>query len=159
MNKPDQVWEETWQWLSDGILYNQRNISNNQGTVKCHVVKKLWKLKEFVEKKVWIYRSSQRVAEAQVCLSPEREASTQAIVPRSKTKLSVREKHEGEGEKSSDLLSEDDIPFLSIYVITLVIVFSFMLLRGKVTEDQLQFNPEIERSGKSNRKKEKNKKK
>ncbi|KAF1894543.1 hypothetical protein Lal_00027808 [Lupinus albus] len=34
-----------------------------------------------------------------------------------------------------------------------------MLLRGKATEDQLQFNPEIERSAKSNRKKSKAKKK
>ncbi|KAF1876969.1 hypothetical protein Lal_00012443, partial [Lupinus albus] len=34
-----------------------------------------------------------------------------------------------------------------------------MLLRGKATEDQLQFNPEIEKSAKSNRKKEKAKKK
>ncbi|XP_019451814.1 PREDICTED: uncharacterized protein LOC109353911 [Lupinus angustifolius] len=33
MNRPNHVWEETWQWLSDGILYNQRNISNNQGLV------------------------------------------------------------------------------------------------------------------------------
>ncbi|KAF1866249.1 hypothetical protein Lal_00024250 [Lupinus albus] len=31
MNKPDHVWEETWKWLCDGILYNQRNIANNQG--------------------------------------------------------------------------------------------------------------------------------
>ncbi|KAF1872520.1 hypothetical protein Lal_00016822 [Lupinus albus] len=30
MNKPDHVWEETWKWLYDGILYNQRNIANNQ---------------------------------------------------------------------------------------------------------------------------------
>ncbi|KAF1886092.1 hypothetical protein Lal_00021374 [Lupinus albus] len=29
-------------------------------------------------------------------------------------------------------------------------IFSFMLLRGKANEDQLQFNPEIERSAKSN---------
>ncbi|KAF1866279.1 hypothetical protein Lal_00024283 [Lupinus albus] len=34
-----------------------------------------------------------------------------------------------------------------------------MLLRGKATEDQLQFNPEIEKSAKSNRKKAKAKKK
>ncbi|KAF1862622.1 hypothetical protein Lal_00013383 [Lupinus albus] len=30
VNKPDQVWAETWQWLSDGILHSQRIISNNQ---------------------------------------------------------------------------------------------------------------------------------
>ncbi|KAF1870834.1 hypothetical protein Lal_00030144 [Lupinus albus] len=29
-NKPDHVWEETWKWLCDGILYNQGNIANNQ---------------------------------------------------------------------------------------------------------------------------------
>ncbi|KAF1883300.1 hypothetical protein Lal_00030408 [Lupinus albus] len=34
-----------------------------------------------------------------------------------------------------------------------------MLLRGKASEDQLQFNPEIEKSAKSNRKKAKAKKK
>ncbi|KAF1877767.1 hypothetical protein Lal_00038076 [Lupinus albus] len=33
VNKPDQVWAETWQWLSDGILHSQRIISNNQGLV------------------------------------------------------------------------------------------------------------------------------
>ncbi|OIW15606.1 hypothetical protein TanjilG_08182 [Lupinus angustifolius] len=33
MNRPNHVWQNTWQWLSDGILYNQRNISNNQGLV------------------------------------------------------------------------------------------------------------------------------
>ncbi|KAF1858624.1 hypothetical protein Lal_00044657 [Lupinus albus] len=49
--------------------------------------------------------------------------------------------------------------FLLIIVLTLVVVFSFMLLRGKTTEDQLQFNPEIEKSAKSNRKKAKAKKK
>ncbi|KAF1872267.1 hypothetical protein Lal_00028175 [Lupinus albus] len=31
--RPNHVWEETWQWLSDEILYNLRNISNNQGLV------------------------------------------------------------------------------------------------------------------------------
>ncbi|KAF1887915.1 hypothetical protein Lal_00023923 [Lupinus albus] len=31
MNKPDHVWEESWKWLCDEILYNQRNIANNQG--------------------------------------------------------------------------------------------------------------------------------
>ncbi|KAF1898972.1 hypothetical protein Lal_00019093 [Lupinus albus] len=31
MNKSDHVWEESWKWLCDGILYNQRNIANNQG--------------------------------------------------------------------------------------------------------------------------------
>ncbi|KAF1870915.1 hypothetical protein Lal_00030227 [Lupinus albus] len=31
MNRPNHVWEETWQWLSDGILYNLINISNKQG--------------------------------------------------------------------------------------------------------------------------------
>ncbi|KAF1864463.1 hypothetical protein Lal_00021886 [Lupinus albus] len=33
VNKPDQVWEETWQWLSDGIHHSQGIISNNQGLV------------------------------------------------------------------------------------------------------------------------------
>ncbi|KAF1877981.1 hypothetical protein Lal_00039788 [Lupinus albus] len=32
-HKPDHVWEETWKWLCDGILYDQRNIANNQGLV------------------------------------------------------------------------------------------------------------------------------
>ncbi|KAF1898129.1 hypothetical protein Lal_00032894 [Lupinus albus] len=31
MNRPKHVWDETWQWFSDGILHTQRNISNNQG--------------------------------------------------------------------------------------------------------------------------------
>ncbi|KAF1860256.1 hypothetical protein Lal_00037594 [Lupinus albus] len=31
MNKPNHVWEESWKWLCDGILYNQRNIAKNQG--------------------------------------------------------------------------------------------------------------------------------
>ncbi|KAF1884541.1 hypothetical protein Lal_00028419 [Lupinus albus] len=33
MNRPKNVWDETWQWLSDEILSTQRNISNNQGLV------------------------------------------------------------------------------------------------------------------------------
>lgn len=30
-NRPDNVWKKTWQWLSDGILYEQRKISNLRG--------------------------------------------------------------------------------------------------------------------------------
>ncbi|KAF1881881.1 hypothetical protein Lal_00038523 [Lupinus albus] len=36
MNKPDHVWEESWKWLCDVILYNQRNIANNQGGRTTH---------------------------------------------------------------------------------------------------------------------------
>jgi len=31
MHRPKHVWDNTWQWLSDGILYEQRRIANNQG--------------------------------------------------------------------------------------------------------------------------------
>lgn len=31
INRPEHVWKKTWQWLSDGILYAQRNLANNQG--------------------------------------------------------------------------------------------------------------------------------
>lgn len=31
MNKPDHVWEQTWPWLADGILYEQRKLSGIQG--------------------------------------------------------------------------------------------------------------------------------
>jgi hypothetical protein len=31
MDRPDYVWEKSWQWLCDGILYNQRQLAQNQG--------------------------------------------------------------------------------------------------------------------------------
>lgn len=31
MHRPTHVWENTWQWLSDGILYEQRRLANNPG--------------------------------------------------------------------------------------------------------------------------------
>lgn len=31
MAKPESVWEQTWQWLADGILYDQRKLTHNQG--------------------------------------------------------------------------------------------------------------------------------
>jgi hypothetical protein len=31
MNRPQHVWQNTIQWLSDGILRDQRNLANNQG--------------------------------------------------------------------------------------------------------------------------------
>ncbi|KAF1867957.1 hypothetical protein Lal_00042424 [Lupinus albus] len=38
MNRPNHVWEETCQWLSGGILYNLRNIYNNQCVQKlCYI--------------------------------------------------------------------------------------------------------------------------
>jgi hypothetical protein len=33
MNRPKHVWDETKKWLSDGILYRQRIIANNRGTI------------------------------------------------------------------------------------------------------------------------------
>ncbi|KAF1868073.1 hypothetical protein Lal_00034015 [Lupinus albus] len=38
MNKLDHVCEETWKWLCDDILYNQRNIANNQDE-QCKIFK------------------------------------------------------------------------------------------------------------------------
>jgi hypothetical protein len=32
MNRPRHVWEETKEWLSDGILYRQRIIAKRRGT-------------------------------------------------------------------------------------------------------------------------------
>jgi len=29
MYRPKHVWENTWQWLSDGILYEQKRLANN----------------------------------------------------------------------------------------------------------------------------------
>jgi hypothetical protein len=31
MDRPDYVWGKSWQWLCDGILYNQRQLAQNQG--------------------------------------------------------------------------------------------------------------------------------
>ena len=31
MNKPEQVWEKTWHWLSDDIVYSHRRSSNTPG--------------------------------------------------------------------------------------------------------------------------------
>jgi hypothetical protein len=31
MHRPKHVWKKTWQWLSDGILYEQRRLANNLG--------------------------------------------------------------------------------------------------------------------------------
>jgi hypothetical protein len=31
MDRPNYVWERSWQWLCDGIIYKQRQISQNQG--------------------------------------------------------------------------------------------------------------------------------
>jgi hypothetical protein len=31
MDRPNYVWEKSWQWLCDGILYKERHISQNQG--------------------------------------------------------------------------------------------------------------------------------
>jgi len=31
MYRPKHVWENTWQWLSDGILYEQKRLTNNPG--------------------------------------------------------------------------------------------------------------------------------
>jgi len=31
--KPEELWSKTWQWLSDGILYNERIIATNQGII------------------------------------------------------------------------------------------------------------------------------
>jgi hypothetical protein len=33
MNRPRHVWDETKVWLADGILYRQRIIANNRGTI------------------------------------------------------------------------------------------------------------------------------
>jgi hypothetical protein len=33
MNRPNHVWEETKEWLSDGILYRQRIIANYRGII------------------------------------------------------------------------------------------------------------------------------
>jgi len=27
--KPEELWSKTWEWLSDGILYNERIIATN----------------------------------------------------------------------------------------------------------------------------------
>lgn len=35
-NRPDHVWKMTWQWLSDGILYQQRQLANNRGISILH---------------------------------------------------------------------------------------------------------------------------
>jgi hypothetical protein len=35
MNRPCHVWDETKVWLSDGILYKQRLIANNKGSLHC----------------------------------------------------------------------------------------------------------------------------
>jgi len=34
LNRPDQVWEKTWHWLSDGILHRERIIAANPGIFK-----------------------------------------------------------------------------------------------------------------------------
>ncbi|KAK7293775.1 hypothetical protein RJT34_16648 [Clitoria ternatea] len=33
INRPEHVWEETWQWLVDGILHDQRKMSGIQGSL------------------------------------------------------------------------------------------------------------------------------
>lgn len=35
INRPEHVWEKTWQWLEDGILYEQRKLSSIQGMCVC----------------------------------------------------------------------------------------------------------------------------
>ncbi|KAF1870851.1 hypothetical protein Lal_00030161, partial [Lupinus albus] len=83
-------------------------------------------------------------------LSPKRGSLAQARDQKSEVHIGGFQQFWGNQDKSN-LLLENDIPVFT--------VFSFMLLRGKATEDQLQFNPEIEKSAKSNRKKAKVKKK
>jgi hypothetical protein len=36
MDRPDHVWQKCWHWLCDGILYKQRQISQNQGSIFNH---------------------------------------------------------------------------------------------------------------------------
>lgn len=31
IDRPNYVWEKTWHWLADGILYSQRQLANNNG--------------------------------------------------------------------------------------------------------------------------------
>jgi hypothetical protein len=31
MDRPSYVWDETKEWLADGVLYKQRKIANNRG--------------------------------------------------------------------------------------------------------------------------------
>jgi len=31
--KPEELWSKTWEWLFDGILYNERIIATNQGRI------------------------------------------------------------------------------------------------------------------------------
>jgi hypothetical protein len=38
MNRPNHVWEETKEWLSDGILYRQRIIANNRGIIDLFLI-------------------------------------------------------------------------------------------------------------------------
>ena len=37
MNRPEHVWRNTWRLLADGILYDQRRLSNNTGTVTIYL--------------------------------------------------------------------------------------------------------------------------
>jgi hypothetical protein len=38
MNRPNHVWTETKEWLSDGILYRQRIIANNRGIIDLFLI-------------------------------------------------------------------------------------------------------------------------
>jgi hypothetical protein len=38
MNRPYHVFKKSIQWLSDGILYHQRHIANNQGNLQSYIV-------------------------------------------------------------------------------------------------------------------------
>ena len=31
INRPENVWEQTWKWLADGILFQQRTLSRIHG--------------------------------------------------------------------------------------------------------------------------------
>lgn len=31
ITRPEKVWQQTWQWLSEDVLYQQRKLSNIQG--------------------------------------------------------------------------------------------------------------------------------
>jgi hypothetical protein len=38
MDRPDYVWQKSWHWLCDIILYKQRQISQNQGYILNHYI-------------------------------------------------------------------------------------------------------------------------
>jgi len=31
VNRPEDLWNKTWEWLADGILYRERNIAGIPG--------------------------------------------------------------------------------------------------------------------------------